>query len=923
MRSLSLPVLLLSALLSGGAALAQTAPAPAAPVQSAAARPALPAGVRFVTEVEGIREYRLSNGLQVLLFPDTSQTTFTLNTTYLVGSRHENYGETGMAHLLEHLVFKGTPTSGNLMEQLGKRGANFNGTTDLDRTNYFQTLTNTGDNLEWAIRMEADRMVNSRISADDLKTEMTVVRNEFEASENNPAMLLYKQVRSVAYDWHNYGNVTIGNRSDVENVPIARLQAFYKTYYQPDNAVVTLAGNFDEGQALRLIADSYGKVRRPWRRLPAQYTVENPQDGERSVTVRRVGDLQFLMAAYHWPSVRHPDAAALQVLDQLLTDQPSGRLYQALVQSGQATAVQGVGDAGADPGLGLYLAVLSKDADAAKATATLVSTLENAGKTPFTDEDIARVRTRILTGYEQALAKPEGVGVALSEAIAAGDWRLFFQQRDALEKVTPADVARVAAAYFKPSNRTLGTFVPTAQPDRVTVPAAPSAAEVLRDFKGRAALSAGETIAPEPSALEARILRETVAGAKVAMLPKKTRGERLELVLSLDFGNRETARAGRIPAAFVGELLRRGTKTLSRQQLNDRLEAAKTQLSVSSDATGAQLRLSTDRTHLPQALEVLRQVLREPAFPEADFEELRKQTIDGTEAGRSEPQAVAGLALARAFMPEGARRGDLDYVPTIDETVADLKAVTLAQVRDYYARVWSGAQAQIGVVGDFDPQTIRAAVPTLLGGFESAVKYERVVSPLTAPAGQNIVLNVPDKANAFYIAQLSFPLRDTHPDYPALSVAMRIFGEGTDSRLFSRLRQQDGLSYHAQGGVTVSSEDEQASFTALAIFNPANTDKVAGGMREELERAIGKGFTAQEVANAKAALLQELRVARSDDAQLASALAQQAYLGRTYSFGADFEAKVQAVTPEQAQAALRKYVDPERLVVVRAGTFGK
>ncbi|GAA5534572.1 pitrilysin family protein [Deinococcus aluminii] len=910
------------ALLTGSVASAQTAPA-AAPASTAQAQAALPAGVTFVTEVEGIREYRLRNGLRVLLFPDTSKTTFTLNVTYLVGSKNENYGETGMAHLLEHMLFKGTPTSGNILENLGKRGADFNGTTSEDRTNYFETLTNTGDNLAWAVKMEADRMTHSKISGDDLKTEMTVVRNEFESGENSPFALLYKQVRSVAYDWHNYGNTAIGNRSDVENVPVDRLKAFYQKYYQPDNAVVTLAGNFEPGQALGLIAAEFGPLRKPWRTLPPLYTVEPPQDGERSVTVRRVGDQQIILAAYHMPSVRHPDTPALLVLDQILADEPAGRLYKALVQTKQATAIGSLTQSADDPGLLMYAAVLGKDDNTAPAQATLLSTLENASKTPFTEEDVARVRTRVVSGYEQLLAKPETVGLALSEYIAAGDWRLLFKLRDELEKVTPADVQRVAATYLKPTNRTLGLFVPTAQPDRVIVGQAPSAAELLKGYQGRAALAAGETIPPEPAALEARVIREKVAGADVALLPKKTRGGRVEFVLSLDFGNPDTARSGQDAADFIAPLLTRGSKDLTRQQLNDRLEALKTQLQVDGGATGVTLTLSTDRTHLPEALALVRKVLREPVFPQADFEEIKKAALDDLEAGRNEPQAVAGRALARVFMQPGAKHGDLGYARTLDEAIADTRAVTLAQVQDYYRKVWGAARAQVAVVGDFDPQTIRAAIPELLGGFSSGVPYQRVTLPLTTPKAQDLVLNVPDKANAIYLARLNFPLRDDSPDYPALAVAMRVFGAGTDSRLFNRLRQKEGLSYGAGGSVNVSSEDPKASFSTYAIFNPNVTGKVAAAMREELGLALQKGFTPQEIEAAKSALLQEARVARSEDANVAGALARQLYLGRTYAFTADFEARLKAVTPQMAQDALRKYVDPANLVVVRAGTFGK
>ncbi len=934
-RSLALTLLLLG----GSLASAQTAPtvpaspkatpAPAAAQAAPAKAPvALPAGVTFVTDVEGIREYRLSNGLQVLLFPDTSKTTFTLNVTYRVGSRHESYGETGMAHLLEHMVFKGTPTSGNILEALSKRGASFNGTTSDDRTNYFETLTNTGDNLSWAVKMEADRMVNSKVSGDDLKTEMTVVRNEFESGENSPFSLLYKQVRSVAYDWHNYGHTTIGNRSDVENVPIANLQAFYRKFYQPDNATVTLAGNFDEAAALKLIATEFGKVPKPARTLPTFWTVEGPQDGERSITVRRVGDEQILLAAYHMPAATHPDMPALLVLDQILADEPAGRLYKALVQTKQATAIGSLTNSQNDPGLLLYGAVLGKTDDPAQAQATLLSTLEGAGKATFSEEEVQRVKTRVVSGYEQLLAKPESVGLTLSEYIALGDWRLFFKGRDDLQKVTPADVQRVAATYLKPSNRTLGVFVPTAQPDRVTITPAPSAAEVLKGYVGKAAQAAGETIEPDPLVLEKRVLRETVkvpgiSDVKLATLPKKTRGERVEVVISLDFGNPDTVKSGQNAAEFIAPLLTRGSTGLSRQQLNDQLEAMKTQLSVSGDATGASIRLSTDRAHLPDALKLVRTVLRQPAFPQAEFDELKKGSLDSLEADRNDPESVASLALSRTFMVPGARRGDLHYVPTLDESIADTKAVTLAQVKDYYSKVWGAAQAQVSAVGDFDPATIRAALPEILGGFKSGVKYERIIAPLTTPKAQDIVLNVPDKANAIYLSQLSFPLRDDNPDYPALSVAMRVFGGGTDSRLWNRLRQKEGLSYGTGGSVSVSSEDQKASFLGYAIFNPTVSDKVATAMREELARALKDGFTAQEIETAKSAILQERRQTRSSDSNLADGLASQAYLGRTYQFSADYEAKLKAVTPEMAKAALAKYVNPANLVTVRAGTFGK
>ncbi|MFN7793166.1 MAG: M16 family metallopeptidase, partial [Cyclobacteriaceae bacterium] len=254
---------------SGYAQKKEKTPAPTSPEKQVTA--SLTAPVKM-TSVEGITEYRLANGLKVLLFPDPSKQTITVNITYMVGSKHENYGETGMAHLLEHLVFKGTPNHPDIPKELTEHGCRPNGTTWVDRTNYYETFNATEENLKWAIDLEADRMVNSYIAKKDLDSEMTVVRNEFESGENSPFRVLMERVMSTAFLWHNYGKSTIGARADVENVPIEKLQAFYKKYYQPDNAVLLVAGKFDEAKTLDLIVQKFGRVPKPERQISQTYT---------------------------------------------------------------------------------------------------------------------------------------------------------------------------------------------------------------------------------------------------------------------------------------------------------------------------------------------------------------------------------------------------------------------------------------------------------------------------------------------------------------------------------------------------------------------------------------------------------------------------------------------------------------------------
>ncbi|MGE5180437.1 MAG: M16 family metallopeptidase, partial [Acidobacteriota bacterium] len=311
-------------------------PAPAPPV---AAAPVTSAAHK-VRSVDGITEYRLDNGLQVLLFPDPSQSTITVNVTYLVGSRLEGYGETGMAHLLEHMMFKGSPKHRNVLKLLEEKGGQANGSTSYDRTNYYETLPASQANLDWTLELEADRMRNASISPDDLKTEFSVVRNEFEAGENQPTAILDERVTETAFLWHNYGKPTIGSRQDIERVPASALHVFYDKYYQPDDAVLIVSGKFDDAAALASIEKTFGAIAKPTRTLAATYTVEPPQDGERTVTLRRNGDVFAVALAYHTVSGASPDHAASEAAVDILTHEAAGRLYKKLVETKLAASVR-------------------------------------------------------------------------------------------------------------------------------------------------------------------------------------------------------------------------------------------------------------------------------------------------------------------------------------------------------------------------------------------------------------------------------------------------------------------------------------------------------------------------------------------------------------------------------------------------------
>jgi zinc protease len=891
-------------------------------VASAAACAALPAGVTQGPTIEGITEYMLANGLRVLLFPDSSQQKTTVNITYLVGSRHENYGETGMAHLLEHLLFKGTPTSGSYMDAMSKRGIQFNGTTWFDRTNYFETFNASQSELDWVLAMEADRMIHSKIARADLDSEMTVVRNEMERGENSPFAMTLQRLGSAAFDWHNYGKSTIGARSDVENVDIGRLQAFYRTYYQPDNAVLVVAGRFEPQPTLDAVVRYFGPIPKPARALPRLYTEEPVQDGERSVTLRRAGDTQLVGVSYRIVPGAHADYIPLVALTNVMTVAPAGRLYKALVDTRKAANVNSVAPSLHDPGIVAFFAQLPIADSLDAARNAMLATLEDVRANPITDAEVERVRTRALKGFDDALANPTALGVSLSGSIAAGDWRLFFLQRDRWRKVSAADVNRVATEYLKPSNRTVALFIPEAKPDRAPAVAPVDVAAMVRDYKGDPALAAGEDFDPSPANLEARTERFALPnGMKVALIPRKTRGEKVHFALQLRAGD-EKSLAGKAPQGeLAAAMLMRGTSKRSRQQIEDALDRLRARLGISGSETHTAASGETVRSQLPELLKLVAEVLREPAFPATEFETLKRERIAALEADRQSPEAVTARALGRYRNPYPP--GDVRYVPTLDEELRRLSATSADDVRGFHRQFFGASHTELAIVGDFDASAVRTLVAELFGDWRSPTPFTRVPRPLVTKPATSIEIETPDKANAAMFGQFGLPLSDTDTDFVALSVANRVLGAAPGSRLWTRVREKDGLSYGIRTSFDASSFEPNATLGISAIFAPQNLGRLRGAVAEELSRALRDGFSDAEVAQAKESLLKQRQLARTQDASLAAMLMQQEYLNRRFDFAARIDTAIAALTTADVNAAFRKYVDPEGFAYAYGGDFAK
>jgi zinc protease len=748
---------------------------------------------------------------------------------------------------------------------------------------------------------------------------------------------LNKRIEATAYHWHNYGKPTIGNRSDIERVPVENLRAFYKKYYQPDNIVLVVAGRFEEAKALGLVQKYFGAIPRPERRLEHTYTEEPPQDGERLVILRRIGDVSVVGVAYHIPAGPHEDWPALQVLANILSTQPSGRLYKALVETKKAASARASARGEHDPGLMEMEAEVPRDGSLDEVRDLLISTAEQIGARGVTAEEVNRARQQILKARELAATETSQLAVSLSEWAAQGDWRLYFLHRDRIEKVTPEAVQAAAARYLQRNNRTVGLFIPTEKAERVAVPATPDVAALVGDYKGRAPIAEGEAFEATPENIETRVQRPDLPeGIKVTLLPKKARGEEVHLLLTLRYGNEENLKGFESAAGFLPELMLRGTKKLPYQQLRDELDRLKATLGTGGGGRGRRGRgggapaasagavsfsIQAKRDTLPAVLDILRQVLREPALPADQFEVLRRERLASIEQMKTEPAMLAPRLLQRQLNPYP--KEDVRYTPTIEESIERLRGVTYEQVAQLYRDCLGSQAGELTIVGDFDPQACLPILKAALGGWTAAKPYARIPMPITSEvAGAQHKINTPDKANATYTSGLMFPLRDDDRDYAAMLMGNYILGSGAlSSRLGNRIRQQEGLSYSVSSSLSVSSFDQRAELTLGAICNPQNMGRVEKAAREELERLLREGVTPEELDKAKQGHLQAQKVSRANDAALAGLLSNLRHAGRTMTYEARLEKQIEALTPKQIQAALKKHIEPKRLVIVAAGDF--
>jgi zinc protease len=917
------------------------------------------AQLSLVRTLDNISEYSLPNGLQVLLLPDATKPVATVNITYKVGSRHEGAGETGSAHLLEHMLFKASGKVQNPKTDMGALAMRFNGTTSFDRTNYFASFLSSDDKaterMDYMLGWLAGQMTQAKFTRADLDSEMTVVRNEFERAENDPGRVLGDRMRATAFNFHGYRHSTLGAKTDVENVPLESLYAFYRKHYRPDNATVIVTGRFDESLVKAKITAEFAAIAKPSAPLVPSYTLDPVQDGERSVILRRVGGLATTAVMYHMPAGGTREGVAVRVLAEALK-QRAGPLARGLVSQNLAVTEWAYYAATREPGFLTVGVGLPEKAEGSSDEQYAIKALGSAAALAKvvetyqpTDAEVQTAKNSLLAASRAMLRDAEATGQALSEMVSMGDWRLIFGLRDALETLTADEVRAVARSYLVASNRTAGTYLPVAADSAAQIARAPAigipgATQFVAASATSAAAAAEKPITAAgsgnsaaryaikadsfditPAALVQRTQRAqlTVAGApglKLAVVPRAAKDDRVVGTLRLRWGTAESVKGSGALAPMIGPMLMEGTSALSAAQIKERLQALDARINFASNVGSVNATLEFPAGNTQAVLELLGQLLYDPKFAKPAFERNQRAMLATVQNIKADTGSVASNTLERSYRPKSLYGdGDPREVREYTQSEALIRQANVDELRTYWQRFGSAQVGELVLLGPVDLAPVQAQLQTLWGDWASKEKHTPWVAEHAQPqADKSTAIVVADKANASYLGRIAVAMNETDAEYPALYLGVQILSR---QGLWQRVREKEGLSYGVSSNLNVPIEGNAASIDISASFAPQNAAKLRATIREVLVEKRAQGFSSLEVGFAKSAIVARRAELRAQPANAIGGIASNLRYDRPLDYATRFDKAYEALDTAAINAALKKHLDPDRLWEVVAGSF--
>jgi len=898
-----------------------------------------------VKELGGIEEYLYEpNGMSVLLLQDNSVPVATVQIVYRVGSKNEVSGNTGSTHLLEHLMFKGTETFNKkkgtaITDVLQNVGAELNATTWYDRTNYFVTLPS--DKISLALQIEADRMRNSLLLKEDKEAEMTVVRNEFERGENNSDNLLYKEIWASAYIAHPYHHSTIGWKSDIENAPIEVLRNFYNTYYWPDNATLTIIGDFKKENVFELIEQYFGRITKAPKDMPRPYTEEPKQYGPRKVIVKKPGDLGIVNKSYKIPGALHDDLPALNILGQIMSSGPSAILNRTFIDTRLGVYSYAYVTNFKEVGLftvAVGFPVTSKHEDIEAKINEIVTKIQREG---VTQDEIDRVAAQI--SVQKILAR-DGSGVIaseLNESIAIGDWTDYVTGVERLKKVTPADILRVAQKYLVEDQSTIGYFIPKetgvqkkdgVQANNFTLN---RNAFYYRDQKNELSreklssniipeqiLNHGDgVISLEKNKMEKTTLgykREKVAGIDVVSV-KTSAKDFVTISASISLGNYVNEGKNLIIPSLTASMLSKGTTVNDKFKFSEKLQRLGVGLNVTASNFKINIGFKCLKKDLDEVIVLLAEELRNPLFDVKEFENLKQQLIGNTRQSLNDPFERGRIALSQVIYP----KGNPNYGLSVEDNINNIENATLDEVKVFHKKYFGPDSMHLVVVGDTDGANLNYSLKKSFKDWNGGVIEDMKFQEAKKTRSKTEVITIAEKPSAeLFIGQFTGLKREDDDYIPFLIGNYTLGGGGLVSRLMKTVRDNDGLTYNISS--SIEGELNTGGYWMVnASFNPTLFQKGLDATMFQIDKWVKEGITAEELEKKKANIIGIFKVKMDTTEGISSIILDFIERGWEPSYIDEFPKDIEKVTLKQVNDAIKKYIKLDKMIIIKAGSLDK
>ena len=868
------------------------------------------------------KEFKLKNGLTVVLHPDASTPVVAVNVWYHVGSKNEVTGKTGFAHLFEHMMFQGSKNYGDgYLGAMDEVGAQVNGTTNSDRTYYYEVVPSNF--LERALYLEADRMGNllDAMTQEKLDNQRDVVKNERrQRVDNQPYGTSFERVNEIMYPkGHPYNWTTIGSLEDLSAASLDDVKSFFRTYYVPNNAVLVLAGSFDEKQARVWIDKYFGAIAKG-----ADVVRPNPSQPKLDGEIRKVyeDDVPLPRLSMVWHSVPQyaADEAALDMLSAVLSQGRGSRLQSSLV-FGKEIAQNIFANNGTNEAAGLFQITATakrRDQSLDEIEKEVNAEIQKIQAAPPTSEEMSRALNGIEAGTIFGLQTVLGKGGALSTFTGYRGKPDYFQEDlDRYAKVTPADVQRAAANYLT-ANRLVMSYVPfkAGGGPRAFNPNANRPTSTVTKKKDDALLAQQKAAlpkaGPDPKLVLPQIEKTKLSNGLNVWVVRQNELPIVSMNLVLNSGGTLDPADRSGVASFTANMLNQGTKTMSASDVSNRLQDIGANAGANAGWDSTNVTMQTLTKNLDKALDIYADILINPAFPATEFDSSKRRAMVGFRQRKANPTAVSDVVYNKVLY------GDQAYGKQLSGDEKSVNAMTREDLVKFYEANYRPNNGTLIVVGDVDAKTITAKLEKALAGWKSGEVQAagNSGSRMVAKPGIYFVDKPGAAQSSVSIGQVG--VERSNPDYYAIQVMNAILGGGGSARLFMNLREDKGYTYGAYSRFVY--RRGAGPFSASAEIQTGSTKEAIVEFMKELNGIRGaRPVSQEELETNKQSLIRRYPGAFETVGGISGQLANLVVYGLPDSYFSEYISKVNAVTVADINRVANKYLDPSKMAIVVVG----